>query len=131
MMIMDVIYPNESYAIIKAALEVHKTLGCGFSEKVYQEAFEIELKNQGIPFKREKQYLVNYKGITLQQQYYADFVCFDKIIVELKALSSIAAEHKSQVINYLHCANMKLGFVINFGETSLKSVRLINYQYKE
>lgn len=83
----EIIYKQESYNIVGAAIEVHKELGCGFLEAVYAEAFELELIRQGIPYQREAALNIEYKGIELQKQYYADFICYDKIIVELKAIN--------------------------------------------
>ena len=110
------IYHNEEcYKIIGAAMKVHRELGAGFLESVYQEALEIELHRKGIPFEREKELKIHYDGIELQQRYKADFVCYDNIIVELKAVSSLDKNHYAQVINYLKATNKKLGLLINFG----------------
>lgn len=117
---------NETYAIIGAAMEVHKELGCGFLENVYQEAFEHELKIQGIPYRREDKLEILYKDLTLTKHYYADFICFDAVIVELKALSELSSEHESQVLNYLKATKHKVGLLINFGENSLRYKRLIS-----
>jgi len=100
-------------------------LGNGFLEAVYQEALEIELKKQQIPFEREKVLSISYKNVKLGKKYIADFVCFDKIIIELKALSQLKREHESEVLNYLKSTGYKLGLLINFGEPSLKYKRLI------
>ena len=81
---------------------VNKTLGCGFLEPVYQEALELEFKNQNIPYKREKELTIIFKGVELNKKYYADFVCYDKIIVEVKALSQLASDHEAQLLNYFH-----------------------------
>ena len=110
-------YPHESYAIIGAAFEVHRQLGCGFTEPVYQEAFAEELRLREIPFEREKVFTVVYKGKTLTKEFRADFVCYDKIIVELKAVSELDEAHHAQVYNYLHATNMKLGILLNFGSS--------------
>ena len=108
-------YKDECYKIIGAAMKVHRTLGAGFLESVYQEALEIEFRRQGIPSEREKELRIHYDGIELQQQYKADFVCYGNIIVELKAVSSLDKSHYAQVINYLKATNNKLGLLINFG----------------
>lgn len=108
-------YKDECYNIIGAAMKVHRVLGAGFLESVYQEALEIEFHRQGIPFEREKELLIHYDGIELQQRYRADFVCYDNIIVELKAVSSLDNNHYAQVINYLKATKKKLGLLINFG----------------
>ena len=107
-------------------MNVHRELGCGFLEKVYQEALEREFIEAGIPYKREVQLKVFYKGKPLEQQYVADFVCFDKIIIELKAISKISDIEKAQVINYLKVTGYELGILANFGETSLRVERLCN-----
>lgn len=105
--------------------EVHKQLGCGFLEKVYQEALEEEFKAQGIPYEREKPITVYYKGKELRNEFYADFVCYGKIIVELKAVDAIVGIHKAQVINYLKATGYKLGILANFGETTIHPIRLV------
>lgn len=120
------IYPDESYKIIGALYEVHKNLGCGFLEKVYQESLEKEFKLRNIPFEREKAFKIKYKGEELHQEYIADFVCYGKIIVELKAVDAITSIHKAQVINYLKATDLKLGILVNFGEESLNPIRLLN-----
>jgi len=122
---MSLIYENESYSIIGAAQEVHRELGPGFLEPVYQEALAIELKQKNIPFEKEKPLPITYKGIVLDNLYYADFVCYNSIIVELKALSRLTTEHESQVLNYLKATGFRLGLLINFGEKSLKVKRLV------
>ena len=110
-----IIHKEESYKIVGAAFKVYNTLGSGFLEMVYQEALEIELKRQGIPFEREKEIKIQYDGVELKQTYKADFVCFGKIIVELKAVSELDDAHRSQVYNYLHTTGFKLGLLLNFG----------------
>ena len=120
----ELLYPKESYAIIGAAIEVHKQLGCGFTEPVYQEAFAEELRLREIPFEREKVLTVTYKGKALTKEFRADFVCYNKIIVELKAVVDFAEEHYAQVYNYLKASEMQLGLLINFGKTSLEYKRI-------
>ena len=107
-------------------MKVHRELGCGFLEKVYQEALEREFIDEGIPYQREVNMKIYYKGTPLQQEYIADFVCYDKIIVELKAISKLSDVEKAQVINYLKATGYELGFLANFGETSLKTERFCN-----
>lgn len=102
-----------------AAMKVHGILGCGFNEQVYQDALELELGLRGIPFAREKHLPVYYKGFKLKHDYYADFVCFDKIIVECKAVSSVIDTHIAQVLNYMHISRFPVGILMNFGEPSL------------
>ena len=110
-----IVYGEESYKFVGAAFEVYNKLGHGFLEAVYQECFEIELKKIGIPYEREKDIKIFYDGIELQQSYRADFVCYDKIIVELKAVSALNDAHHAQVYNYLHATGYKLGILLNFG----------------
>lgn len=119
------IYADESYKIVGAMMEVFNQLGCGFLEKVYQEALAIEFDRRFIPFEREKHLPVFYKGEQLEQDYIADFVCYDKIIVELKAVDQLQGIHQAQVINYLKITGFRLGILANFGEQSLNTIRLI------
>jgi len=109
------IYKDLSYEINGAAFHVYNKLGCGFLEAVYQEALEIEFQRRNIPYEREKELKVEYDGVELKQTYKADFVCYGKIIVELKAVSELDASHRSQVYNYLHATGYKLGLLYNFG----------------
>ena len=118
------IYEEETGKIINACLEVHYELGCGFLEPVYQEALEREFKLQKIPFEREKKLNIIYKGEYLKKEYFADFYCFDNIIVELKAVSKLENAHKAQVINYLKAMNKEIGLLINFGKASLQWERI-------
>ena len=108
-------YKQESYEIIGAAFEVYNKLGHGFLEAVYHECLEIEFKKRGIPYEREKDIKIFYDGIELAQSYRAVFVCYDKIIVELKAVSALDDAHHAQVYNYLHATGFKLGVLLNFG----------------
>ena len=119
-----IIYRTECFSLVGAAIEVHKHIGCGFTEPVYQEAFEEELRLRGIPFEREKVINVTYKGKVLSKSFRPDFVCYDKIIVELKAVSEFTDEHISQVYDYLKASGFKLGLLVNFGTTSLKYKRI-------
>lgn len=122
---MNLLYKDEAYQIIGACMEVHRELGCGFLEVVYQEALEIEFQARNIPYTREKILRIQYKDKILKKEYSADFICFDKIIVELKALSELNSEHESQVLNYLKATGFKLGILVNFGQKSLEYKRLI------
>jgi GxxExxY protein len=106
-------------------MEVHRNLGCGFFEAVYQEALEIELQQRGIPHLREHPLTICYKGIPLQKEYTPDFICYDRMIVELKALGSLESLHEAQVINYLKATGYQLGLLINFGELSLNYKRIV------
>lgn len=107
-------------------MEVHRSLGCGFLEVVYGDALELELSTRGIPFEREKQIFVEYKGMRLNHKYCADFVCYGDIIVEIKALNELSSAHHSQIINYLKATNNKIGLLINFGEQHLVYKRFAN-----
>jgi GxxExxY protein len=110
-----IVYSQESYKIVGAAFQVYNTLRHGFLEAVYQEALEIEFQRQEIPYEREKELKIRYDGVELKQTYRADFVCYGKIIVELKAVSKLDEAHRSQVYNYLHATGCKLGLLLNFG----------------
>ena len=120
-----VVYKEESYKIVGAAFKVYNTLGPGFLEAVYQEALEIEFQREGIPYEREKELKIQYDGVELKQTYKADFVCFGKIIVELKAVSAIDDTHQSQVYNYLHATGYKLGLLLNFGHSDELEIKRI------
>ncbi len=122
----DLVYPQESYKIFGAIYEVHKRLGIGLLERAYQEAFEKELKFQGIPYEREKRYDLYYRDEKMESFYIADFVCYGKIIVELKAVSELTDVHKAQVRNYLSITRYKLGILVNFNEQYIEPVRILN-----
>ena len=114
-----------TYAIIGAAMEVHSQLGCGFLDAVYQEAMSIELGAREIPFRPQVELPVFYKGNRLTTYYKADFICFESIIVELKALSQIGGLEDAQVINYLKATGFHVGLLLNFGSRSLQYKRLV------
>ena len=120
-------YPlqKESYEIIGICMDVHRTLGKGFLEIVYKDAIEHEFKKKNIPYKREKKYEINYKGEILPHYFYADFVVKNKIILEVKAQKGIVEDHIKWVINYLAASKCPLGLIVNFGEDSLISKRII------
>ena len=121
------IYAKEAYDINGAMFEVHNHLGPGLLEKVYQEALAVELKLRNIPFEREKHFQIMYKGTTLTQEYVADFVCYDKIIVELKSVSEVSDVHRAQIINYLKITGYKLGLLQNFNVAYMQSAeRFVN-----
>lgn len=121
----ELLYKEECYRIIGACMAVHRELGNGFLESVYQEALAIEFQKQNIPFERERLYMINYKGVELKSTYRADFVCYGKIIVEMKALSALSADHASQIINYLKVSGLRMGLLVNFGADSLQSQRFV------
>ena len=115
----------QTFAIIGAAMAVHTTLGHGFLERVYQEALAIELEERGIPFVMEAPLPILYKGRELDASYRADFICFDSVILELKALSELADAHLNQVLNYLKATKLNRGLVLNFGQPRLDYKRVI------
>ncbi|WP_234445779.1 GxxExxY protein [Carboxylicivirga marina] len=125
-MIEGILYKDEAYRIIGAAMEVHNELKNGFLEPVYQEALAKEFRIQDIPFQQESMINIYYKGDKLDKYYKADFICYDEIIIELKALGELTKEHESQLINYLKATDKKLGILINFGKSSLQYKRVIN-----
>jgi len=122
----DYIYKDLSYQIIGKCMEVHNSLGNGFLEIVYKDALEYEFNKADIPYEREKKYEVNYNGIVLPHKFYADFVVFDKIILEVKALQKgYADEHIAMCINYLKVSGNKLALLVNFGTLRLQTKRII------
>lgn len=123
----EYIYQKETFAIRGCINAVAKELGCGYLEKVYQEALEMELIDAHIPYEREVKLQITYKGKTLKQEYYADFVCFDKIILELKAVTQLNEVHEAQVFNYLKTTGFDLALLVNFGERPIKIKRLYNF----
>ncbi|MCW8797229.1 MAG: GxxExxY protein [Chlorobium sp.] len=123
---MPFIYKDETYRIIGAAQEVHKELGSGFLEPVYQEALRLELEDRDIPFKQKQELQIRYKERFLEKRYIADFVCFGKIIVELKAVDKLIAVHEAQLLNYLNATSHRIGLLLNFGQASLAIKRLIS-----
>lgn len=116
---------HETKQIIGAFYEVYNVLGAGFLESVYKEALTVEFLNRNIPFEIEKQISIHFKGEVLKGKYYADIVCYGDIIIELKAVSEINSFHKAQLINYLKATNLKLGFLVNFGGSSLEFKRFL------
>lgn len=122
---LNLLFKEESFQIVGAAMEVHKTLGCGFLEPVYQEALEKEFAIRDLPFNAQFPLRIRYKDIFLQKTYIADFIAYDKIIVELKAVDELNNTHTAQVLNYLKATNFHLGILLNFGSTSLQSKRIL------
>lgn len=122
----DLIYKEESYKIIGACMEVYNQMGCGFLESVYHECLEIELAKQNIPFKSHEKLSLSYNEIPLKKDYEADFICYDKIILEIKATSDLTPTFEAQTLNYLNVTRYKLGLLVNFGEyPKLKYKRII------
>ncbi len=122
------LFAEETGIIINACIEVHRELGNGFLEAVYQDALEIEFQEQGIPYRREALIPVFYKGHKLDKEYFADFICYEKIVVELKCVTRLVNAHKAQVINYLHGTGLPVGLLVNFAEASLKWERLTHFK---
>jgi GxxExxY protein len=114
-----------TYAIIGAAIEVHRQLGCGFLEPVYQEALMIEFLKREIPFQREVKLPVFYKEVRLETTYKVDFICFAEVVIELKALARFSGTEEAQIINYLKATNYEIGLLLNFGNRSLEHRRFI------
>jgi len=112
---VELLLKDECYQVMGACFEVYKELGCGFVEPVYQEALEIELRSQEIAFEPQKQLQLRYKGQLLKQTYIPDFVCFDQVILEIKAVSKLCDDHRAQVHNYLKATGYRLGLLVNFG----------------
>ena len=112
---MELVFKDEAYAIMGACFEVYNDKGCGFLEAVYQECLELELGMRGIPFQPQAELELAYKGRNLKQHYYPDFLCFGKIILEIKAVSDLADEHRAQLHNYLKATGCRLGLLVNFG----------------
>lgn len=117
---------DRTHAIIGAAMEVHRQLGRGFLESVYQEALAFEMISRKIPFDREIELPVHYKGHQLPCVYKADFICYGEIIVELKAITELSAKEHSQIINYLKATRIETGLLINFGGKSLEFKRFVD-----
>jgi GxxExxY protein len=116
-------HEQETYQIIGAAMKVHSILGPGFTEKVYQDALAVEFAERGIPYEREKEIHAVYKGVTLKGTFIPDFICYGKIIVELKAVKELDDVHRSQAINYAKVAGYNLSLIFNFGKPSLEKER--------
>ena len=121
-----IIYKVESYKIIGACMKVHSNLGSGFLEAVYQEALEDEFLRQKVPFKKQVKLNVYYDGKLLKKFYKADFVCYDKIIVEIKSAQFLHQDQSKQTLNYVKATQYKLGILVNFGQSSLVYRRLLN-----
>lgn len=121
----QIIYREESYQIMGVLFDVHSNLGGGFSEIVYKDALEYEFQNLNIPYEREKEYLVHYKDVILNHKFYADFVLFEKIILEIKSSENLHPKYYSQCLNYLKVSDNKLAILANFNATSLEHKRIV------
>jgi GxxExxY protein len=117
------LYKEEVYAIQGAIFEVYREMGCGFLEAVYQECLFREFRGRGIPFMAQEELQISYKGETLTQTYVPDFVCYGRIILELKAAKAIAPEHQAQILNYLKATGLRLGLIVNFGHYPLAEIQ--------
>jgi GxxExxY protein len=111
----DLLFKDEVYAVVGAAMEVHNQLGCGYLEAVYQEAMEIELTDRKIPFAPRQQLRISYKERTLEKFYIADLVCYGAVLVEIKALDQLSGKEESQILNYLKTTGLRVGLLLNFG----------------
>jgi GxxExxY protein len=127
-----VLFPEESYAIQGAVFEVYREMGCGFLESVYQECLEEEFSNQKVPFVAQPTLSLTYKRKPLAQIYKPDFICYGKIIIELKAVKEIGPEHKAQLINYLKATGLSLGLLVNFGShPKAETIRMANTRFRD
>ncbi len=118
-------YRDEAFNIVGAAMAVHRHLGCGFSEKVYQEALELEFQQRGIQYVRESPVHAVYNGVQLKTEFIPDFICYDSIVVEIKAVRELDDMHRSQAINYAKVLGVNLSLLINFGQSSLVYERFV------
>ena len=121
----SLIYADEAFVIQGAIFDVYREMGCGFLEAVYQECLEIELESRGIPFIPQRDLPLFYKGRPLKQRYKPDFICYDKIIIELKAAKEVTSEHQAQVLNYLKATKFRLGLLVNFGHYPMTQINRI------
>ena len=128
---METYRNNETYEIIGICMEVHRNLGSGLLEIIYKDAIEIELKSRNIPFEREKEFPIEYKGQILPHRFYADFVVNGNIILEIKAVKEFSKEHLAQLLNYMKISRSELGLLFNFYPSSLQYKRYILWFYKE
>ena len=124
----EILFKEETYKIAGAAMAVHRFFGCGFTEKVYQDALEIEFQKQGIGYVREHPIFAVYDGQKLRTEFVPDFICYNHIIVELKAVKELEDFQRSQALNYARVAGLELALLVNFGETSLRYERYLTKQ---
>ena len=132
----EILYKEESYKIVGACFEVYREKGCGFLEGVYQECMEIELRLQGVPYVPKKPLALEYKYCPLLSTYAPDFICYELIVLELKAVAELTDEHRAQIQNYLKATKLKLGLLVNFGHYPKAQVERIvaergRYEHKE
>ena len=116
---------EETFKIIGICMEVHRNLGPGLLEVVYKDALEIEFKANNIPFEREKEFSIEYKGVILPHKFYADFIVNEDIVLEVKAVKEFSGEHTAQVLNYMKLSNSEIGLLVNFQNKSLQHKRLV------
>src|SRR6478672_6853684 len=121
----ELVYKEEVFQLVGFCMEIHRELGKGHDEIIYKDAFVVELSRAGIPFLREKNYEITYKGVILPHYYYADFVVWDKILFEAKAIEKLTDSHIKQVLNYLAASKLRLGLLVNFGGDSLEWKRVV------
>ena len=126
----ELLLKDEVYSIIGAAMEVHSILGCGFLEPVYQEALEIELRKRKIPYAPQKQLPIYYKDNRLKKTYVADYIAFEKIVIEIKAITFLSSLEEAQLLNYLKATDHEVGLLINFGAESLQWKRMVRSKKK-
>lgn len=119
------LHKQEAFQLIGFCMEIHRQLGKGHNEIIYKDAFVVELSRAGIPFSRERPYAVSYKGVLLPHSFYADFIVWDKILFEAKAVEQLCDAHKKQVLNYLAASKIRLGLLVNFGGDSLEWKRIV------
>jgi len=123
---MELLFKEEVYQIVGAAIEVHKNMGIGFMEAVYQECLEVELKERNIQFDSQRQVQIHYKDKLINKYYIPDLICYGEIVVELKAIEQLTGREEAQIINYLRATKYRIGILINFGsKTKLEWKRLI------
>lgn len=121
----NIILKEESYKIVGICMEVHRELGMGFREIVYKDALELEFQNKNIPYRRERRFEISYKGIILPHAYFADFIVYDSIILEVKSTHLIIGGFIKQTINYLKASGLQVGIIANFGGRSFESKRVV------
>lgn len=122
---VELLFKEEAFKVVGICINIHKALGMGLKEVNYKDAMEIDFIEAGIPFKREQKFIVKYKDKVLRNPYYADFVVFDSLVIEVKSVSAIIDTHMAQALSYLAVSGMKLALVINFGERSLTWKRIV------